>query len=231
MRKTYRHLFFDLDRTLWDYDQNATEAFKEILDKYQLCSDIVNLEQFVSRFHHINEGLWLAYRKGEIDKKTLRNKRFEILLAEYQIFDNRLTDALSDDYIELAPTKTRVFPQTAETLDYLASRYQLHIITNGFKEVQHRKIANCGLAPYFSSVVTSDCVGLQKPHTGIFAYALTSVNARKSESLMTGDDLENDIIGAKKYGIDQVLFNPKHLTHASCPTYEIFALPELRVFL
>lgn len=231
MKQRYRHLFFDLDRTLWDYDQNAKEAFREILDKHELYSCIESLDYFVSRFHHINEGLWLAYRKGEIDKKTLRNKRFEMLLAEFQIVDNTLADRMSDDYIELAPTKTKVFPHTAETLDYLAERYQLHIITNGFKEVQQRKIANCGLTPYFSTVVTSDCIGLQKPHTGIFAYALNSVNARKSESLMTGDDLENDILGAKKYGIDQVLFNPGQRTHTYHPTYEIFTLPELRTFL
>lgn len=231
MTKTYKHLFFDLDRTLWDYDQNVKEAFRVILDKYKVLACVDNLGYFVTRFHRINETLWADYRKGTINKLSLRNKRFELLLSEYALTDSRLIEQISDDYIEIAPAQTRIFPHTTEVLNYLAAKYRLHIITNGFKEVQHRKLANCGLAGYFETVVTSDSIGIQKPHSGIFAYALNSVNARKAESLMTGDDLDIDIAGAKKYGIDQVYFNPHQHPHNYQPTYEIFSLLELKALL
>jgi putative hydrolase of the HAD superfamily len=230
--KKYKHIYFDLDRTLWDFEANALETFRDIFEKYKLQHIFDSFEAFHQTYKKHNEKLWLDYREQKITKQDLRNRRFVLTLNEFGVEDDKLAQQLGDDYIALSPQKTRLFPGTHEVLDYLTEKqYKLHIITNGFNEVQFIKLKNSKLEHYFSKVVTSENAGAQKPHPEIFHYALSSVHARKQESLMIGDDLTGDIIGAKKYGIDQVFCNFIGQQHKEQPTYEIDDLRKLTEIL
>ncbi|MBN2348964.1 MAG: YjjG family noncanonical pyrimidine nucleotidase [Bacteroidales bacterium] len=227
----YIHLFFDLDGTLWDFKANARAALSEIFNNYSLHSVISDFDLFVDTYAARNEILWEKYRKGLIKKEFLRSERFRKTLAEFNIYDEQLVQLIGDSYIALSPAKTIMVPHTLEILEYLHKRYSLYIITNGFKEVQHQKLDNCGLTGFFKKVFTSDGIGFQKPRTEIFNHSLSAVHARKSQSLMIGDDLDVDILGAKKAGIDQVYFNPNGENHNFSVTFEINTLLELKKIL
>jgi len=229
MKKTnYQHIYFDLDRTLWDFESNARDTFHDLYKKYRLQQIFDSFEAFHQTYQKHNERLWQAYRDRQITKQELRDTRFLMTLKEFNEDNPKLANALGDDYIAMSPQKTQLFPGTFEVLDYLSSKqYHLHIITNGFNEVQFLKLKNSKLAPYFDKIVTSEIAGAQKPHPEIFHYALSSVHAKKKESLMIGDDLSVDIIGAQKYGIDQVYCNFTENKHEAKPTYEIKKLTEL----
>jgi putative hydrolase of the HAD superfamily len=229
--KNYKHLFFDLDRTLWDYVSNAREVLLDMHRKYQLTKYNINIDEFFTHFDKYNELLWADYGHGKIKKETLRDRRFYLTLKEFGLHDNDLVKKLSTDYIELSPNKTNLFPEVVETLEYLKKKYRLHIITNGFNEVQFKKLSNSGIRHYFEKIITSDNAGYQKPNFKIFEFALTSVNARKKESLMIGDDWDLDIMGAKAYGFDQVYFNYYGKSHQGKATYEIACIGELKEIL
>ena len=216
--KKYSHLFFDLDRTIWDFDQNSQETFKDIFHKYDLQGKgISSLDEFIKRYNIHNNNLWELYRNGEIEKELLIVRRFLLTLEE--------------DYIRLSPMKTKLFPNALETLSYLKGKYHLHIITNGFEEVQLTKVKFSGLDQYFESIITSEEAGFKKPHRNIFIYALEKNKAKAECSLMIGDDPLIDVKGAKEAGIDQVLVNNDGIKGNEYPTYEIFSLSELMEFL
>ena len=229
--KKYRHIYFDLDHTLWDYKANSYEAFRDIYDKYELYNQVESLDSFVNVFVKYNDILWDQYRKGEIKKKFLMSERFVLTLGEFGIQNHGLAEKIGHDYITLSPYKTNVLPHTHETLTYLFDRYNLYILTNGFNEVQFIKLKESGLTSFFKQVITSENVGYQKPRKEIFEHALKSVNAKKTESLMVGDDLKVDIIGARDFGIDQVFFNPDRKEHTEKVTFEISSLKELQDIL
>ncbi len=231
MTKKYRHIYFDLDRTLWDFESNAEETFQEIFEKYELDRIFPDFDTFHESYKKHNQRLWKAYRDGKLKKQILRNKRFELTLEEYGNTDTVLAEKIGDDYITISPTKTRLFPGAKETLEYLNQKYNLYIITNGFNEVQFTKIQNCGIRDFFSAVFTSEDAGAQKPHKKIFQHALKNVNAKKSESIMIGDDLESDIQGALNFGMDQIFFNPQGKSHDTKPSFEIRQLPEIKSIL
>jgi putative hydrolase of the HAD superfamily len=175
--------------------------------------------------------LWERYRRGEMTKDILRTKRFRMSLARFGIADEELAEKIGRDYLDISPTKTLLVPHAREILDYLQAGYQLHIITNGFLTTQQIKLKNCRLEQYFQSLTTSEVVGHNKPRPEIFHQALTGVNARKKESLMIGDDLEVDILGARKYGIDQVFLNRDNIVHNDPVTYERTSLHVLKDIL
>ena len=227
MQKKYSHIFFDLDRTLWDFDRNSKETITELFYRHNLNNHIESPDVFVDIYHDVNFQLWDLYRKGEMTKDVLRVKRFEISFEHFGIRDNRLASDFGDEYLAISPTKTLLVPNSIETLDYLYPRYKLHIITNGFLKTQEIKIKNCGLDKYFQSMTTSETVGHNKPRPEIFHQALSSVHARKGESIMIGDDLEVDILGARKFGIDQVFLNRDRIIYTDKITYEIKVLNEL----
>jgi len=230
--KKYKHIFFDLDKTLWDFDKNSLETFSDIFSKHKLKErGIPSLSDFLNIYTEHNLRLWDQYRKGEIEKKELSYKRFDLSLIDFGIIDIELAKAIGADYIYLSPLKTNLFPEARETLEYLSAKYSLHIITNGFEEVQYRKIKASDLNQYFDKVTTSEEAGCKKPDPRIFEYALDKANAKASESLMIGDDIEVDIIGARNTGIDQVLFNYLMIQHNEIVSHEITNLKELRDFL
>jgi putative hydrolase of the HAD superfamily len=230
--KKYKHIYFDLDRTLWDFEANARETFKEMLANYDLKAKIPSYEQFFEVYTVHNERLWNAFRNGNLKKAVLRDKRFILTLEDFGIKNPFLAKEMSEAYLKIMPTKNKLYPNAHEILEYLMEhKYHLYILTNGFKEVQHLKLDYSDLAKYFLRVITSDSIGVQKPDPEIFAYALNSANARKDESLMIGDDLETDIIGARNYGIDQVYFNPCMTAHSEKITFEINSLLEIKDIL
>ena len=229
--RQYKHIFFDLDRTIWDFDRNSRETIEELFYRYRLDRTIHNPRDFIDVFHQVNLELWGFYRKGEMTKEILRTKRFRLSLARFGITNDNLAEKIGDDYLEISPTKTLLVPHARKVLDYLQAGYRLHIITNGFLTTQQLKLKNCRLEKYFQSLTTSEVVGFNKPRIEIFHQALTSVNARKKESLMIGDDLEVDVLGARRYGMDQVFLNRDKIVHKDPVTYEIKSLLALKDIL
>ncbi len=228
----YKHLFFDLDRTIWDFETNSNHALTELADKYKLIDKGVDsVDAFIKEFFQINEALWDQYRRDLINKETLRYERFYRTLLKYSINDKDLTKKFGDDYVAISPLKTSLFPHALETLEYLNEKYVLHIITNGFEEVQHIKIKSCGIKKYFTEIVTSERAGFKKPDARIFEYSLSVSLADKNNSIMIGDCLIADIGGARDAGMHQVYFNPDANQHSEEVTYEISSLKELRDIL
>ena len=229
--KKYVHLFFDLDRTLWDFEQNSYDALSDVYIKFALKEYFSSPQDFIDTYHKHNEHLWSEYRLGNLKKDILRSMRFELTLMEKRLKDPLLAQKIGDEYLEISVIKTRLFPNTLEILEYLRPRYKLYILTNGFRETQFKKLRNCGLDRYFDQVFTSETIGINKPDVRIFQWAVNSVNARKKECLMIGDDNEVDIAGASSFGIDSVYFNPGRHEGGIPSTYEIRELRELRQLL
>jgi putative hydrolase of the HAD superfamily len=229
--KKYKVLFFDLDRTLWDYRANSEQTLKDLVKKHtpELTE---KFDEFLTLFYDVNESLWLEYRDGRLSKERLSTQRFIDSYKRLGVDAESFAEEFSVDYIAESPKKTRLFPKTIETLEYLkGAGYRIFLLTNGFVEVQKVKISDSKLEPFFERMITSEEAGYQKPHEKIFEFALTIVQAEKSDCLMIGDDLESDIEGAQNFGIDAVFFNPAGFVHTNTPTFEIRRLDEIMLFL
>jgi len=230
--KHYRDIFFDLDRTLWDFDTNSIETFHDLFDKYKLADrGVASFETFIDHYHRHNHLLWEFYRQGKIVKEVLNIRRFSLTLHEFGINDNVLSSNMAEDYVSLSPTKTNLFPGTLQVLSYLRLNYRMHIITNGFEEVQYRKLNHSGLMQFFDQVITSEDAGSKKPEVSIFEYAFRRTGAKPESSVMIGDDEEVDILGARLAGMDQILVDFKREYPQSSATYHIFSLNELTSIL
>jgi len=230
--KNYKHLFFDLDRTLWDFEANSLNTLREIFEnRYLQEKGIKSFDIFLRFYKTYNHQLWDQYKAGQIKKAFLSIERFRGTLKNFNINDEELAYNISQDYITISPTKTKLFPNTKEVLEKLSAKYQLHIITNGFNEVQFDKLKNCGLDVFFHQIITSEMVGVQKPAAEVFEYALTKAGAQKTESVMIGDDQEVDIIGAANFGIDQIFVNYHKETLICQPNQEVHELLELLAIL
>lgn len=230
--KQYKHLFFDLDKTLWDLKNNSVDTLNDIYSKHlQPIFNGNNLELFLKIYDFNNNILWDNYRKGIINKEVLRIERFILTLKEFGIKNEVLANKMADDYIKISPLKTKLFPYTKEILEYLYPKYNLYIITNGFKEVQYPKLKHTGLEKYFKDVIISEETGYHKPDKNIFIYTLKKTGAKAEESLMIGDDFDVDIIGAQSVGMDQVLFSPESKFNGENVTYKITSLIELKEIL
>ena len=227
--KQYKHIFFDLDRTLWDFDAAAEVAFERIYDQYHLKErGIPSAHEFHLVYHPLNEELWTLYRANLITKDDLNRTRFLKPLEHYGIHDVALADHLSEDYVYWSPRIVRLVPGTMELLDYLVHKYHLHLITNGFEEVQHTKLNGSGMEPYFETLTVSEEVGVKKPNPEIFQYALQKAHATAEESLMIGDEMAVDIDGARAAGIDQIFFNATGENIEGERTYEVHTLLEIK---
>lgn len=230
--KRYKHLFFDLDRTLWDFDSAAEVAFEKIFDKYELKKlGIPSAHDFHEVYSPLNEKLWELYRADQITKEDLNRTRFLSPLQHYGIDNVALADNLSRDYVYWSPRIVRLMPGTFELLDYLKPNYHLHLITNGFVEVQNIKLAYSHLDAYFETLTVSEEAGVKKPNPAIFEFALAKAGAQSAESLMIGDEIDVDIIGANAAGIDTVFFNYLHRPYNNEATYEIDKLLDLKDIL
>ena len=231
-QKTYKHVFFDLDRTLWDFDAAAEVAFERIYDKYNLKSlGIPSAHEFHEVYHPLNEQLWVLYRENKITKDDLNRSRFLKPLEHYGIHDIELADHLSEDYMFYSPRIVRLVPGAMELLEYLKPKYHLHQITNGFQEVQDTKLSLSGMKPFFETLTVSEEVGVKKPDPEFFFYALRKANAKSEESIVIGDEMAVDIDGARAAGIDQVFFNAKGDTVEGERTFEVRSLLEIKGIL
>ena len=230
----YKHLFFDLDHTLWDFEANSRQTLEELYQSMSLDRrGVSDFDLFHRNYLVHNDKLWDRYRKGFIKVDELRWKRMWLSLLDFKIADEPLAREMGVVFLDLLPTRKILFPHTIEILDYLAEKnYQLHLITNGFEKTQHSKLKNAGLTNYFKEVITSEGSNSLKPHKEIFDYALKKANAKPDESIMLGDSIEVDILGGHNAGIDQVHVN--HLTKEpvpfienKLPTYTVYSLKEL----
>ncbi len=199
-----KDVFFDLDHTLWDFDRNSKITFQFIFEELELQSIF---DVFIKAYVPINLKYWRLYRTDQISKKELRYHRLKETFDSfnYSVSDD-LINHIAQQYINQLSNQTHLFPGAIELLQVLQKDYRLHIITNGFDEVQYKKIENSGLSPFFTSVTTSEDVNLKKPHPKVFLHALNKVNAKAENSVMIGDNLEADIEGALQVGMHAIYF-------------------------
>lgn len=228
----YKHLFFDLDHTLWDFETNSSRSLSELYSQFNLSGlGVDDLDEFVAAYQRINDGCWAEYRAGRMSKDVLRTARFEKTLEEFGVYNSPVAAAFGLEYVRISPYKTGLLPGALDVLSALHGKYELHIITNGFEEVQHIKIKESKLENYFNEIITSEQAGCKKPDIRIFEFAAERTKALPAESIMIGDSLEADIVGARNAGFDQVYFNPKGEDHGEILTHEIKHLNELLAIL
>ena len=225
----YKHLFFDLDHTLWDFNANARLTLEELYHSLQLQTfGIKDFELFYTTYLSHNDMLWEKYRNGIIKVDDLRWKRMWYTLVDFKIGDEKLARDMGFRFLELLPTRTLLFPHTVECLSYLTNKgYQLHLITNGFESTQHSKLKYSGIASYFIEVITSEGSNSLKPNKEIFDYAFMKTGAKPYESIMIGDSIEVDIQGAMNAGMDQVFVNHTCVDCEIQPTHTVYSLKEL----
>ncbi|WP_342647023.1 YjjG family noncanonical pyrimidine nucleotidase [Mucilaginibacter sp. CSA2-8R] len=230
--KRYTHLFFDLDHTIWDFDRNAEETLQELFVLHNLeALGLKSATEFITTYTHNNHALWADYHLGKIDKETLRQTRFRKTFTDLGLHPDVVPVEFEDAYVELCPTKTNLFPHAHETLSYLQQKYSLHLITNGFKEATRRKVSGTGLEKYFTNIIISELVGVNKPDKAIFKHALELAGAKKEESIMIGDSLEADVYGALNFGMDAIYFNPLKVPKPEDVPVQIHSLDELTQLL
>lgn len=204
-----KHVFFDLDHTIWDFEKNSQEALQEIFSLHKVVVEGVDYREFYTQYKVINEQYWDLYRKNEVTKEELRVGRFRDAFNLFnRNFEFAFLDQFAKDYLARSPYKTNLFEGSIEILEYLKKSYQLHIITNGFKDVQYIKLRESKLDTYFNVIVCSDEVGVKKPDPEIFKFALKTAMAAPEESIMIGDCPEADVKGALAVGMNAAWFNP-----------------------
>jgi len=229
----YQDIFFDLDHTLWDFDANAKESLREIYGFFNLQSKAIDdFQQFYAIYINHNATLWGRFEKGYLSAEELKWRRMWRTLLDFQIADEVLAKEMSEHFLAILPQKKRVFEYTHEILEYLdKKKYGLHLITNGFEKTQRLKLESAGLTKYFKTIVTSETSNSVKPKKEIFEYAVAKANGKMEESIMIGDNLHADILGAKNAGMDSVFVNHINGEVNDDPTYTIYHLKELESIL
>lgn len=229
----YKDLFFDLDHTLWDFELNSKETMQELYDTHQLASiGITDFDAFFTIYIAHNHRLWDRYSKGFIKQDELRWKRIYLSLLDFKIGNEKLARDMSVDFLEILPTKKKLFPYTIEILTYLKNKdYKMHLITNGFESVQFKKINNANIAHFFNEVITSEASNSLKPQKEIFEYALKNAKAQLNQSIMIGDNESADIQGGINAGMDTIFVNHLQTVPTVPATYTITHLKELESIL
>lgn len=246
----FRHVLIDLDDTLWDFKSNSYHALKVVYDTYSLAGYYTQFDDFYRAYSEKNAELWNLYHHGRITREDLIAERFRYPLQRVGVYDSGITPQLNQTYLSALSEQIGLLFYARELLRYLSTRYTLTLLSNGFREVQYKKIDNTGLRPFFDQIILSDEVGFMKPHPGIFAAALDRLSAVPAEAVMIGDNYEADICGAARAGIAQIYFNPagkplplrpdgtqpanrahigrqsEHYTVA-CPTYQVASLRDI----
>jgi putative hydrolase of the HAD superfamily len=231
--RKYKHIFFDLDHTLWDFDTNAKETLSELYTLFKL-EEIIHspFDEFYKTYLHHNAIMWDRYHKGFITTEELKWKRMWRTLIDFKVGDEVLSKEMSAKFLEILPTKTILFDYTTEILDYLLDKkYILHLITNGFEKTQWSKLNNSNISKYFTEVITSETSSCIKPSKEIFEYAINKCGAQLHESIMIGDNLDADIQGAINAGMDNIFVNHINSPVTISPTYTIYNLKELEDIL
>jgi len=200
-------IFFDLDHTLWDFDKNSELAFDGIFK--QRFADI-KIEHFIEKYMPINQACWKLYQHDKITHQELRYNRLKFSFDALNVaISDEDIDQIANDYIETLTDNNHLFEGAIELLEYLKPKYRLHIITNGFANVQDKKINNALLSGYFTTITNSELAGVKKPNSIIFDYAVNAAQAVKENCIMIGDCLDADVNGALNAGLDAIFFNDK----------------------
>ena len=224
-----KHIFFDLDHTLWDFEKNSALAFEKI---FQELNFNIDSQQFMDIYNPINVAYWKLYERNEIDQEALRVNR---LKDAFEAIDFEVTleeiNSISNLFIEYLTSNNHLIDGTIEILDYLKDNYKLHIITNGFSFVQEVKLQKSNLDKYFVTITNSELAGHKKPHQNIFQYALSLANASKNQSIMVGDSIEADVLGAMNFGMKAVYFNPANEMVSHDKIIQIQKLTQLKNIL
>ena len=224
----YKNLFFDLDDTLWAFSANARDTYEEMYRKYDYDRFFDSFEHYYSLYQRRNLELWAEYADGKVTKEELNRQRYLYPLEAVGASDSALAEAYEKDALATIPTKSKLMPHAREVLEYLSAKYNLYILSNGFKELQFHKMRSSDIDKYFRKVVLSDDIGILKPWPEIFHFALSATQSELNDSLMIGDSWENDIAGAAGVGMHQVFYNLSGRTDLPfTPTYQITDLKEL----
>lgn len=231
--RTYNHLFFDLDHTLWDFEANAKVALQDVFVFFELENTVKEgFELFFEKYSVHNKILWERYQNGFISAEELKWKRMWRTLLDFKIGNEVLSKEMSKRFLEVLPLQKKMFPYAGEILEYLSNKkYILHLITNGFEKTQWSKIKNSQIDHYFTHVITSEASNSMKPEKEIFQYALSKANAAVKESIMIGDNLEADILGASNAGLDTIFVNHINADQSIPSTYSITHLSQLKEIL
>jgi putative hydrolase of the HAD superfamily len=229
--KRYKHLFFDLDHTLWDFRTNSRAVLCVLYSEMGLAErGVPNPDELIATYEEINEGLWERYEKGHIPKEVMRVLRFRNTLLAFGVKDERLAERMGDAYLERTPLMEGLFPGALELLSDLRPAYGLHIITNGFETTQSTKLKSSGMLHLFDNVICSESVGASKPDARIFQKAMKLARTHVNESLMIGDNARADMAGARNVGMDHAHFAPEGNAD-QLATYRLLRLDELRLLL
>lgn len=232
MAYRYKSLFFDLDDTLWAFSLNARDTFEEMYRKYGYDSFFRSFHHFYTLYQQRNVELWEEYGNGQVTKEELNRQRFLYPLEAVGAGDAALAKRFADDFFSVIPTKKRLMPHAREVLEYLSTKYDLYILSNGFQELQYHKMRSAGIDAFFKKVVLSDDIGVLKPYPEIFHFALSATQSELRDSLMIGDSWENDVAGAKGVGMHQIFYNTDGKRELPFrPTYEVYDLRELMQIL
>jgi YjjG family noncanonical pyrimidine nucleotidase len=228
----YKNLFFDLDDTLWAFSVNARDTFEEMYFKHKLNRYFDSFQHFYTLYQKRNAELWIEYGDGNITKEELNNQRFLYPLQAVNVPDEVLAKTYSDDFFAVIPTKSNLMPYAKELLEYLFPKYNLYILSNGFRELQYHKMRSAGIDGYFKKIILSDDIGVMKPWPQIFHYALSATQSQLADSLMIGDSWDADIVGARGVGMHQIYYNVKGATELSFqPTYIVQSLVDVEIIL
>lgn len=229
---TYRNLFIDLDDTLWNIHSNGKACLAEIYESENYQQFFPTFEDYYDVYMPHNKLLWSQYAAGTITKETLIIDRFLNPLKPFDVGDEAYAKRLNDEFLHRTTQKTKLIDGAIELLTYLRPRYRIHILSNGFREVQHQKISNSGLMPFVDKIILSEDAGVQKPHAKIFDFALINTNSRRDESIMIGDNYDIDIVGASKSRIDSIWYNPEGLASKDIePTFTVNHLLDIKAVL
>lgn len=204
-----KDVFFDLDHTLWDFDKNSELTFENIFNRNH---QTIETKEFIEKYVPINQACWKLYQYDKITHEELRYNRLKHSFdaINYAISDEQIEN-IAQEYIQLLPENNHLFEGAFEVLEYLNQKYKLHIITNGFAEVQYKKLSNSNIGSYFQTITNSEMAGVKKPNPIIFEYALDLAQAKKASSIMIGDCLEADVQGALDAGLDAIFFNASNV--------------------
>lgn len=228
----YKNLFIDLDDTIYDFSAASKESFMETYELLHYERFFKSFEHFYSIYEPYNLELWRIYGEGKITKEELNKRRYSHPLEAVGIHDQELADRFCREALSRIPTKNKLIPGAIELLEYLRPKYNLYILSNGFKELQSHKMRTAGIDKYFDALILSEDIGVNKPNRELYEYALEKTGSKLEESIMIGDMFDTDIVGAANIGMEQIYFNPKGKENATfTPTYMVNDLLKIKEIL
>ena len=228
----YKNLFIDLDDTIYDFSSASREAFMETYELLHYDRFFDSFNHYYSIYEPYNLELWHIYGEGKITKEELNKRRYSYPLEVVGIKDQELADTFCREALGRIPTKNRLIDGAIELLEYLSPKYNMYILSNGFKELQSHKMRTAGIDKYFDALILSEDIGVNKPNRELYEYALEKTGSKLEESIMIGDMFETDIVGAANIGMKQIYFNPKKKeSHTFAPTYMVTELLHIKDIL